>query len=61
MNGFALMALLTGLMTVISFTSGVRVMARSGHRCSAVWMAWRAVFQGAAVATVFAALLARAL
>lgn len=62
MNGFTLLALLTGLGTVVSFTSGVHAMIRNGqvgHRCSAEWMLWRVVFQGAAFVTVLAALLSR--
>jgi hypothetical protein len=63
MNGFALLTLLTGMGSVFSFASGIRAMARNGqvrHRCSAEWMLWRVIFQGAAFVTILAGLLSKA-
>jgi hypothetical protein len=57
MNLFSFLTFLGGVLTIVSFLSGMRAIVRnrSEGRCNAEWAQWRVVFQGAVFLTILAA------
>ncbi len=60
MNGFAMLSVLAGVGTIVSFLSGLRAMIYQGSVVSSTtWMFRRVMFQGAAFVAIVAGLLSK--
>lgn len=57
MNLFSFLTFMGGVLTIISYLSGMRAIVRNrpAGRCNAEWEQWRVVFQGAVFLTILAA------